>query len=164
MHAATTFLTPQPSLVCSAPGQTRPSLALTGTESCCALSAHPCALPRQTPIPDPPLSLYRREDDGHLFLGSRHPAGWPPTSAIANPCRERGKETIHDPVCRGGASLAQPGEARKPMAGDRTMERRLAAIRSAGVKSYSCPMGEDEEATIRTLTAHQAVRHVHATA
>jgi adenylate cyclase len=33
------------------------------------------------------------------------------------------------------------------------MERKLAAIFSTDVKSYSRLMGEDEEATIRTLTA-----------
>src|SRR6266850_5752060 len=43
------------------------------------------------------------------------------------------------------------------MSGDRTMERRLAAILSADVKSYSRLMGEDEEATIRTLTAYREV-------
>ena len=38
-----------------------------------------------------------------------------------------------------------------------TMERKLAAILSADVKGYSRLMGEDEEATIRTLTAYRAV-------
>jgi class 3 adenylate cyclase len=37
------------------------------------------------------------------------------------------------------------------------MERRLAAILSADVKSYSRLMGEDEAATIRTLTAYREV-------
>jgi adenylate cyclase len=37
----------------------------------------------------------------------------------------------------------------------RGMARKLAAILSADVKGYSRLMGEDEEATIRTLTAHQ---------
>jgi adenylate cyclase len=37
------------------------------------------------------------------------------------------------------------------------MERKLAAILSADVKSYSRLMGEDEEATIRTLTAYREV-------
>src|SRR6266545_7840192 len=37
------------------------------------------------------------------------------------------------------------------------IERRLAAILSADVKGYSRLMGEDEEATLRTLTTH---RHV----
>src|ERR1044071_2729116 len=37
------------------------------------------------------------------------------------------------------------------------VERRLAAILSADVKGYSRLMGEDEEATIRTLTAYRAV-------
>ncbi len=37
------------------------------------------------------------------------------------------------------------------------MERRLAAILSADVKGYSRLMGEDEEATIRTLTAYREV-------
>jgi adenylate cyclase len=37
------------------------------------------------------------------------------------------------------------------------MERKLAAILSADVKGYSRLMGEDEEATIRTLTAYRAV-------
>src|SRR5262245_49632801 len=37
------------------------------------------------------------------------------------------------------------------------MERKLAAILSADVKGYSRLMGEDEEATIHTLTTHRAV-------
>jgi class 3 adenylate cyclase len=37
------------------------------------------------------------------------------------------------------------------------MERKLAAILSADVKGYSRLMGEDEEATIRTLTAYREV-------
>ena len=37
------------------------------------------------------------------------------------------------------------------------MERKLAAILSADVKGYSRLMGEDDEATIRTLTAYRAV-------
>jgi len=37
------------------------------------------------------------------------------------------------------------------------MERKLAAIFSADVKGYSRLMGEDEEGTIRTLTAYRAV-------
>src|SRR5215510_683535 len=37
------------------------------------------------------------------------------------------------------------------------MERKLTAILSADVKGYSRLMGEDEEATIRTLTAYRAV-------
>jgi class 3 adenylate cyclase len=35
------------------------------------------------------------------------------------------------------------------------IERRLAAILSADVKGYSRLMGEDEEATLRTLTSHR---------
>src|SRR5262245_35777589 len=41
------------------------------------------------------------------------------------------------------------------------MERKLAAIFSADVKGYSRLMGEDEEATIRTLTAYRAVLTSH---
>jgi adenylate cyclase len=37
------------------------------------------------------------------------------------------------------------------------MERKLAAILSADVHGYSRLMGEDEEATIRTLTAYREV-------
>ncbi len=37
------------------------------------------------------------------------------------------------------------------------MERKLTAILSADVKGYSRLMGEDEEATIRTLTAYRKV-------
>jgi len=37
------------------------------------------------------------------------------------------------------------------------MERKLAAILSADVKGYSRLMGEDEVATVRTLTAYRAV-------
>src|SRR5207245_4826894 len=38
-----------------------------------------------------------------------------------------------------------------------TMERKLTAILSADVRGYSRLMGEDEEATIRTLTAYRTV-------
>ena len=38
-----------------------------------------------------------------------------------------------------------------------SMERKLTAILSADVKDYSRLMGEDEEATIRTLTAYREV-------
>src|SRR6184192_4029768 len=38
-----------------------------------------------------------------------------------------------------------------------TMERKLTALLSADVKGYSRLMGEDEEATIRTLTAYREV-------
>ncbi|MBI3798634.1 MAG: adenylate/guanylate cyclase domain-containing protein, partial [Deltaproteobacteria bacterium] len=38
-----------------------------------------------------------------------------------------------------------------------SMERKLTAILSADVKGYSRLMGEDEEATIRTLTAYRTV-------
>lgn len=41
------------------------------------------------------------------------------------------------------------------------MERKLAAIFSADVKGYSRLMGEDEEATIRTLTAYRTVMTTH---
>ncbi len=37
------------------------------------------------------------------------------------------------------------------------MERNLTAILSADVEGYSRLMGEDEEATIRTLTSYQKV-------
>src|SRR5438445_12357173 len=37
------------------------------------------------------------------------------------------------------------------------MERKLTAILSADVKGYSRLMGDDEEATIRTLTAYRTV-------
>ena len=40
------------------------------------------------------------------------------------------------------------------------MERKLTAILSADVKGYSRLMGEDEEATIRTLTAYREVMAV----
>jgi adenylate cyclase len=36
------------------------------------------------------------------------------------------------------------------------MQRRLAAIVSADAQGYSRPMGEDEAATVRTLTAYRA--------
>jgi class 3 adenylate cyclase len=36
-----------------------------------------------------------------------------------------------------------------------TMERKLTAILSADVEGYSRLMGEDEEATIRTLTSYR---------
>ncbi len=38
-----------------------------------------------------------------------------------------------------------------------SLQRKLTAILSADVKGYSRLMGEDEEATIRTLTAHRKV-------
>ena len=41
------------------------------------------------------------------------------------------------------------------------MERKLTAILSADVKGYSRLMGEDEEATIRTLTAYRQVIATH---
>ena len=37
------------------------------------------------------------------------------------------------------------------------MDRKLAAIFSTDVAGYSCLMGDDEEATIRTLTAYRVV-------
>ena len=37
------------------------------------------------------------------------------------------------------------------------MERKLTAILNADVKGYSRLMGEDEEATIRTLTAYRQI-------
>ncbi len=37
------------------------------------------------------------------------------------------------------------------------MERKLAAIFSADVKGYCVLMGEDEEATIRTIETHREV-------
>src|SRR5215475_6564331 len=37
------------------------------------------------------------------------------------------------------------------------MERKLAAILSADVKGYSRLMGEDDAATVRTLTAHRTL-------
>ncbi len=37
------------------------------------------------------------------------------------------------------------------------MERKLAAILSADVQGYSRLMGDDEEATIRTLTTYREV-------
>src|SRR5512138_3573049 len=40
---------------------------------------------------------------------------------------------------------------------ERRMERKLAAIFSADVKGYSRLMGEDELATVRTLTAYREV-------
>jgi class 3 adenylate cyclase len=36
-------------------------------------------------------------------------------------------------------------------------KRKLTAILSADVKGYSRLMGEDEEATVRTITAHRKV-------
>src|SRR6186997_3269430 len=41
------------------------------------------------------------------------------------------------------------------------MERKLTAIFSADVKGYSRLMGEDEEATIRTLTTYRALLTTH---
>jgi adenylate cyclase len=43
------------------------------------------------------------------------------------------------------------------MEAPRSVKRRLAAILSADAKGYSRLMGEDEEATIRTLSAHREV-------
>src|SRR5262245_34192342 len=50
-------------------------------------------------------------------------------------------------------STEEQRERRSP----RPMARKLAAILSADVKGYSRLMGEDEEATIRTLTAYREV-------
>src|SRR5262247_4035064 len=50
-------------------------------------------------------------------------------------------------------STEEQRERRSP----RPMTRKLAAIFSADVKGYSRLMGEDEEATIRTLTAYREV-------
>jgi len=52
-------------------------------------------------------------------------------------------------------------EAPPPRPRPERMERKLAAILSADVKGYSRLMGEDEEATIRTLTAYRAVMTSH---
>jgi hypothetical protein len=41
------------------------------------------------------------------------------------------------------------------------MERKLAAVLSLAVKGYSRRMGEDEVATIHTLTAYPDRRHDH---
>ena len=43
------------------------------------------------------------------------------------------------------------------MSNEERVERKLAAIFSADVRGYSRLMGEDEEATIRTLTAYRQV-------
>jgi adenylate cyclase len=51
--------------------------------------------------------------------------------------------------------MSQPGRtAPRP---PQNIERRLAAILSADVKGYSRLMGEDEEATLRTLTSHRTL-------
>ena len=50
------------------------------------------------------------------------------------------------------------GYNRNPVCKEETgMERKLTAILSADVQGYSRLMGEDEEATIRTLTAYREV-------
>jgi class 3 adenylate cyclase len=43
------------------------------------------------------------------------------------------------------------------MEAPRRVKRRLAAVLSADAKGYSRLMGEDEEATIRTLRGHREV-------
>ena len=48
-------------------------------------------------------------------------------------------------------------EDHPPTTAPATVNRRLAAIFSADVKGYSRLMGEDEVATIRTLTSYRAV-------
>ncbi len=40
---------------------------------------------------------------------------------------------------------------------DGGFKRNLTAILSADVKGYSCLMGDDEEATVRTLTVYREV-------
>src|SRR5262245_65665447 len=50
-------------------------------------------------------------------------------------------------------STEEQREQRSP----RSMARKLVAILSADVQGYSRLMGEDEEATIRTLTAYREV-------
>src|SRR5439155_8769172 len=58
----------------------------------------------------------------------------------------------HDALPSQAPAIAVPGSAPWTVSG---MERRLAAILSTDVKEYSRLMGEDEAATIRTLTAYR---------
>jgi adenylate cyclase len=59
---------------------------------------------------------------------------------------------IGDDHRSGGRERQRPGEKE-----GEAMERKLAAILSADVQGYSRLMGEDEEATVRTLTAYREV-------
>jgi DNA-binding winged helix-turn-helix (wHTH) protein len=58
---------------------------------------------------------------------------------------------------QGGTKISTEPMHRQRVDGGREIERKLVAILSADVKGYSRLMGEDEVATIRTLTAYREV-------
>jgi hypothetical protein len=86
--------------------------------------------------------LEERRERGHFFLSFRTPVI---LSFFAPLC-----------FCM-GANLRSGGTALPDQTPAVGMERKLAAIFSTDVAGYSRLMGEDEEATIRTLTAYRAL-------
>jgi TolB-like protein/class 3 adenylate cyclase len=87
---------------------------------------------------------------------------WPGTvvsEAALTRCIARAREAIGDDGDKQQIIKTQHGRGYRFVAAvrEQTLERKLAAILSADVKGYSRLMGEDEEATIRTLTAYREV-------
>src|SRR5262245_61371092 len=85
---------------------------------------------------------------------------WPGTvvsEAALTRCIARSREAIGDDGDKQQIIRTQHGRGYRFVAAvvEQTLERKLAAILSADVKGYSRLMGEDEEATIRTLTAYR---------
>src|SRR5262249_7198417 len=87
---------------------------------------------------------------------------WPGTvvsEAALTRCIARAREAIGDDGEQQRIIKTQHGRGYRFVAAVRehTLERKLAALLSADVKGYSRLMGEEEEATIRTLTAYREV-------
>ena len=87
---------------------------------------------------------------------------WPGTvvsEAALTRCIARAREAIGDNGEQQRIIKTQHGRGYRFITAviEHTLERKLAAILSADVKGYSRLMGEDEEATIRTLTAYREV-------
>jgi adenylate cyclase len=87
---------------------------------------------------------------------------WPGTvvsEAALTRCIARAREAIGDNGEQQRIIRTQHGRGYRFVAAviEQTLERKLAAILSADVKGYSRLMGEDEEATIRTLTTYREV-------
>src|SRR6476659_7815340 len=77
-------------------------------------------------------------------------------SRICSPCACPRRRSPRLPGWTGRLLSISCARATSDKAG-RGMERKLTAILSADVQGYSRLMGDDEEATIRTLTAYRAV-------
>ena len=87
---------------------------------------------------------------------------WPGTvvsEAALTRCIARAREAIGDNGEQQRVIKTQHGRGYRFVTAviEHTLERKLAAILSADVKGYSRLMGEDEEATIRTLTSYREV-------